>query len=269
MLYTLSAIGVFLILVLFFMKEIEGSKASDAIGLAGAAFIAGAIAIYVGQRTDDNAKTISKGANDNAKTISDGANSNAATIGHNADENTRTVGINNILAQVETVIDSHQGTRPCIRYVLKAGLVSNLVDDHVPDAASIEANATDETRKAKSECLGGLYIKQPSLLGHDAPEIEWIYTRGEIMAFLNVIELAAAYSSSEKAVKHNEAESTFPLKTGQQMLVRYLDGILTSEEGFGILHAWHEYERRKPEFAGETIEELWVVCRTIDCTQTR
>jgi len=176
-------------------------------------------------------------------------------IGKGADETARNIGINNLLAQLENVMDSHQGTRACSRYVVHFDLVEELIR-----SKPVQKLPDDDGDKA--QCLGGIYRHVTFDKEHPIPTAtEWDYLREQITSYLNIVDLAASYTTA-KSYKETKKRSKV-LPSEEKGLVRMLNGIV-DEDSVALMHKWAEVENRIYK-KSETLEEIWGVCRVVDC----
>jgi hypothetical protein len=184
----------------------------------------------------------------------------AFLVGHSSDENTRTVGINNVLAQVERVIDSHPAARPCARYLIKSDLLFNFVKNVQPvDLPELKDKADDD----KALCLSEF-----TLLNSQKPNdknfkaAEWLYLREQVISVLNVLELAADYSTTNRPLSHDEAEYVNSKLDSQKMLARYLDG-MTAKETKDVLIGSMKYIQT--DYGTDDAKKFWRICVAVRC----
>jgi hypothetical protein len=231
-------------LIIYLRRKIAESKqksnAPEAVGILGAAIIGASVAFLVG---------------------------------HSTDENTRTVGINSILAQVETVIDTHQAAKPCAKYALEADLAVSLANNDPPGQLP--------ERKSKALCLSKFMmslgqnasdprstIKSAAVDARAAEDLmfaQFLFIREQVFSVLNVLELAADYSTGDHPLSHGEAEYVDRTLSGQKMLARYLDG-MTAQETKDML--FKLMPGVKVLFGTSDPDKFWRICRALKCVES-
>jgi hypothetical protein len=233
----LIAGGICAIIAMLIYGAASGTgKIADAAAVIGVAMIGAAAVVYAGVITDESNRMASEVSN----------------------ESNRTIGINAVLAQVERVVDTHQGARSCAQYINDTNLVSNLVKNIVPSSLPESG--------IKTLCLSSFAAALTSKLDEKSlVPAEWLYMREQVLSVINVLELAADYSTADHPLKHKEAQFEGRFLTGQQMLARYLDG-MTSKETKTLLNSTSKFlgefdvDPNKPE-------KFWMICAVVDCKE--
>jgi hypothetical protein len=190
-------------------------------------------------------------------------------VGLQADETARIIGINNLLSQVEHVMDSHQGTRACARYIVKANLVHALLKS-TPVKQMAQGRLPEDDTGNKDECLAGIYRVVSFDSAHAIPAAtEWDYAREQTMSFLNILDLAASYTSIKSP---DEVSGQLDkLAKSERTLVEMLQGI-TDEDTIQLMREWKEVENQENKDKGkkiETIKEIWKVCQVVNCEEEK
>jgi hypothetical protein len=185
--------------------------------------------------------------------------------GRQSDETARIIGINNLSSRVESVMDSHQGSRACSRYVVKLGLVDALYNA-APVRSLDDGKLPDDPSGDKEDCLAGIYRTIPYDAAHPVPEAtKWDYAREQIMSFINIVDAAAALTTVQSFETFEKEK--YKLSESEKVLVEMLDGIVDGDTK-ALLREWTAAENRdnaikhKPN---KKLEDIWKVCRVVDC----
>lgn len=188
-------------------------------------------------------------------------------LGGQSDETARIIAINNLSLRVENVMDSHQGSRACSRYAVKAGLVDMLVKS-TPVSSLPGARLPDDATGDKDECLAGLYRTIPYDKDRPVPDVtKWDFAREQIMSFLNIVDSAAVLTHVKSPASFDKERNKY--SESEINLVEMLQGIV-DRDTISIMREWAKAENHDNEAQGKTAEKLsdiWRVCRIVDCGQ--
>ena len=83
------------------------------------------------------------------------------------------------LGHLEQAMDSHLGTRSCIRYIVRNQLIVQAINSQ--PLAEWPRDSADDDRLDRESCLGGLY----ALRGLPPVSAQWDYARQQIWPWLN------------------------------------------------------------------------------------
>lgn len=124
---------------------------------------------------------------------------------------------------LEAVMDAHFGTRPCMRYVLRNGLlrpfIAGIPEDHLPDP-------TGELKLEKDQCLAGLYIN-----GQNNIQVasQWHYIRSEIWPYLNALDNWIDDLSPEGNDRLSFVSSILPFEEGSKRVKEDIRNVADDE----------------------------------------
>jgi len=186
-------------------------------------------------------------------------------LGRQSDETARIIAINALSLRVENVMDSHQGSRACSRYAVKAGLVDALMKSN-PVASLPNGRLPDDPTGDKDECVAGLYRTIPYDKDHPVPDVtKWDFAREQIMSFLNIVDAAAALTHVKSPDDFEKERKNY--SESEINLVEMLQGIV-DDDSRSIMQAWAKVENRDNQARGkpdEKLSDIWKVCRIVDC----
>lgn len=105
----------------------------------------------------------------------------------------------NALDRLEKVMDYHTGTRNCIRYVLREGLVKTV---YYSRSLNKWPTATGpDSENERKACLAGLY----ETTANPPFPTQWDYMRGQIWPWLNALDAAALWVGQATPSEHTAA----------------------------------------------------------------